>query len=721
MSRLNNSHHLRGPIAGALILTLGSGFAFPTPAAAQNSALVKHALDLSIDPAAGTLMVQDDIDLADAGIAADSDPRFELNAGLTVQAVEGARFLPLRDTDLGAPGARYYRLRTQGGTHIRLRYRGVIETRDSGPGAGRIDGQGVYLDGSTRWYPRFGDRRLSFTLRVRLPGGWKAISQGERLAAEDHTTARWREQHPQEDIYLVAGRYRRYARTLALDGAAVVASAYLHTPDPALAARYLDATGRYLSFYSHMLGTYPYAKFALVEGARGSGFGMPSFTLIGPRVLRLPFLLESSYPHEILHNWWGNGVYVDRERGNWSEGLTAYLADYLIRERQGRGKDYRRAVLQRYRSYVNHARDFPLRAFRAAHGDAGQAVGYGKALMVLHMLRSRIGDRAFIAALREFYRTRRFRRASWSDLRGAFEAASGVQLGDYFAQWIERSGAPELRLQDVKVRPSGGDFRLTATLRQAQTDPAWRLRVPIAVVLEGRRQAAQRTIEMGHRKRRLDLRFPRRPVRLVIDPAFDVFRRLADTELPPSLGELLGSPDTRALLPASAPPRLRQAYRRLARRLGAARVDLDSGANLDLGPGPVWILGWGNRARGHLAAALRRQGAMVEARGARLPGGYVAGRKQCIALVLRDQRARARGFIACDTAAAFAGLGRKLPHYGRYGYLVFDGDAPTNRVKGEWRVSGSPLDRLLIADHARTPLRLAARPSLADFARPGAQ
>jgi hypothetical protein len=56
---------------------------------------------------------------------------------------------------------------------------------------------------------------------------------------------------------------------------------------------------------------------------------MPSFTLLGSRVIRLPFILYSSYPHEILHNWWGNSVYVDYARGNWSEGLTSYLAESI--------------------------------------------------------------------------------------------------------------------------------------------------------------------------------------------------------------------------------------------------------------------------------------------------------------------------------------------------------------------------------------------------------
>ncbi len=44
-----------------------------------------------------------------------------------------------------------------------------------------------------------------------------------------------------------------------------------------------------------------------------------------------------------------------------------------------------------------------------------------------------------------------------------------------------------------------------------------------------------------------------------------------------------------------------------------------------------------------------------------------------------------------DPPAAFPGVIRKLPHYGKYSYLAFAGDEPTNTVKGQWPTSGSPL------------------------------
>ena len=38
-----------------------------------------------------------------------------------------------------------------------------------------------------------------------------------------------------------------------------------------------------------------------------------------------------------------------------------------------------------------------------------------------------------------------------------------------------------------------------------------------------------------------------------------------------------------------------------------------------------------------------------------------------------------------------AAIGRKIPHYGKYSYLVFEGE--TNVGKGVWKAGDSPLAR----------------------------
>ena len=199
-----------------------------------------------------------------------------------------------------------------------------------------------------------------------------------------------------------------------------------------------------------------------------TGYGMPSFTLLGPTVIRFPFILTSSYPHEILHNWWGNSVFVDYSTGNWCEGLTAYMADHLIQEQRGKGEDYRRGTLQKYRNYVKESRDFPLSEFRSRHSAATEAVGYGKTLMGFHMLRLYLGDEDFRSGLATFYRRFRGQRASFGDLQAVLEDTSGKELGWFFQPWVERPGAAAF---EVEVEPGA---EATTIRGRAATGAGWR-------------------------------------------------------------------------------------------------------------------------------------------------------------------------------------------------------------------------------------------------------
>ncbi len=681
------------------------------PVAASNSARVlDYDLTVAIDPARGQLQASLRIDLAE-------DPQevleFVLHAALDLEPGAGVARLERTGRQRGAvPLARYRVLPEPGAAHLELRWHGTIrhalEARGEGYGKrfeatpGMISPQGVYLSAAAGWFPRVDEALYRFRLAVTLPQGWDAVSQGRPVEAEVGAGAEvvWLSRWPQDDIYLIAAPFTRYQR----DTGGVLAQAFLRRPDPGLAARYLDATERYVALYSRLFGPYPYAKFALVENFWESGYGMPSFTLIGSRVLRLPFILTSSYPHEVLHNWWGNGVFVDYRGGNWSEGLTAYLSDHLFQEQAGRGAAYRRDVLQRYRDFVAAdpaagqaagqaaGRDFPLVEFTGRHGPVSQAVGYGKAMMVLHMLRRRLGDAVFLAGLRRFYADNRFRYATWADLRRAMEQAAGEPLEAYFAQWLLRKGAPRLTLSGASVERVGEStttWRLRGTLGQVASGGPWRLRVPLLVQLaaESASGAAvdeastwqRRVVTLSTASRSFDLAFERQPLRLRVDPGFDLFRLLDAAEVPPALSGLFGSPDPLVILPATASADQRAAWRRMVAGWGAGDADWQVIADDAVETLPrdrsVLLLGRGNRFRDRVSRRDR----------------VTADDERTAVIVERhpEHAGRVLVWIGGGAIEYRPALGRKLPHYGKYGYLGFQG--PRNRVKGQWPASESPL------------------------------
>ncbi|MHC4225019.1 MAG: M1 family metallopeptidase, partial [Planctomycetota bacterium] len=463
--------------------------------ATEPSSVVHHDLTVLLQPNEHLIEIEDRVTLPE-GV----ERRFRLHAGLEVAGIEanaGAeeeRPSGVKLRTYVAPAGGELLLRMRGTIHHPLVAEGEEYARSFSRTPGTIGEEGVVLTGASFWIPDFGVPHLTYRLTVRLPEGWDVVSQGRRTAAatgEGRRTVTWECPHPMEEIYLIAARFTEYSRA----AGGVETYAFLRAPDPNLAAKYLETTAQYIEMYRRLIGPYPFSKFALVENFWETGYGMPSFTLLGPKIIRFPFILHSSYPHEILHNWWGNSVYVDWETGNWCEGLTAYLADHLIKEGQGRGAEYRRDTLKKYRNYVRAGKDFPLSRFRSRHSGATEAVGYGKSAMLFHMLRKRLGDPTFVRGLQQFYRAFRFKQASFADLAKVFTEVAGEDLGPFFRQWVDREGAPQL---EMKVEPPEGN-RLVVEVRQAQEGEPFALRVLMAVSLDGVSKAHPLVLDLTER------------------------------------------------------------------------------------------------------------------------------------------------------------------------------------------------------------------------------
>jgi hypothetical protein len=70
-------------------------------------------------------------------------------------------------------------------------------------------------------------------------------------------------------------------------------------------------------------------------------------------------------------------------------------------------------------------------------------------------------------------------------------------------------------------------------------------------------------------------------------------------------------------------------------------------------------------------------------------------------------------YVSASSEAAANALARKLPHYGRYSWLVFAGDEATNEATGEWPVGDTPL-AVNLTPQTR-PIDLAPRKALAEI------
>jgi len=682
---------------------------FPVSLKAAEKPVIHHELTIKLYPEEVWLVAEDLItvpgnfpDVLSFSLHAGLEPSSTTPGIILTRESGPAGEFPFESFTVKIPfGLKTFEIKYGGTIYHSIEPYGSEQARGFRMTPGIISKEGVYLSGNSLWYPKFEGHMVTFNLDVELPSGWDAVSQGERTIhdyREDNMQVRWVSTENQDEIYLVAGKFTEYMQSTGN----IQAMVFFCTPEKELADRYLDATAQYITMYEKLIGQYPYKKFALVENFWETGLGMPSFTLLGPKIIRFPFIINSSYPHEILHSWWGNSVYPDYSSGNWSEGLTAYLSDHLIKEQQGNAKEYRQETLQKYADYVTTGKDFPLTEFRSRHSSPSEAVGYGKSLMFFHMLRQEFADKVFIDGLRDFYREKKFQFASFNDLRKSFEKVSGKDLKVFSDQWITRQGAPQLKLSDVRSKTEGNEYILTASIEQVQSEEAYHLRIPVAVTMEGKEQAYQTKAVMNDKYLELTLHLPSKPLRIDVDPEFDLFRRLDREEIPPALTQALGAKRMLIVLPSGAEGIMLKAYQEFAAVLsnsGPDTVEVKFDKEVERIPSDcaVTVLGWENRFLKETLAILSQYDVPIDQISIQINKNKIPKEKHTVVFSMKNpgNKDMAILFIASGLAEALPGLGRKLPHYHKYSYLVFEGDEPVNIIKGRWPVLHSPMTAIL--------------------------
>ncbi|MEN8152669.1 MAG: M20/M25/M40 family metallo-hydrolase [Acidobacteriota bacterium] len=562
---------------------------------------------------------------------------------------------------------------------------------------GIISSEGVYLAGSTFWVPWFNENLVTFKLNTIVNKEWSVASQG-KLEKENIKDGKmrttWDSPEPMDEIYLIAAKFARYK--IKVSNVNIVA--YMRTNDDNLAMKYLNTTGQYLEMYQKLIGKYPYTKFALIENFWETGYGMPSFTLLGPKVIRFPFILHSSYPHELLHNWWGNSVFVNYNKGNWCEGLTVYMADHLIKEQRGQGTDYRKTTLQGYTDYVNDENEFPVKEFKARFDSASSSIGYGKSMMTFNMLRTELGDKIFLKAIQDFYSKNKYKRATFNDIRESFEKVSGKKYSYFFDQWINRKGAPQLKMEDTKLSKVAGDHVLNFKLKQLQKDDPYKMNIPAIVYFEGDSGYKKINLKLSKKSENYKLRFKDKPYRIDIDPWFDVFRRLSEKEITPALSKAFGATKILILLPSKGNEMLNGSYKKLAEnwageRKGKIEIKYDDQITDLPGDSAVWIFGRYNKFAAKINKNIEGYGSDLNESEMRVGKKSFDLNKNSVVLSMKNPKnlSNVIVFMSADNSKAVQGLGRKLPHYGKYSYLVFSGDEPTVSVRGQWEVKDSPL------------------------------
>jgi aminopeptidase N len=315
------------------------------------------------------------------------------------------------------------------------------------------------------------DLKARFTVSVVAPAGWMVVSNGlvaeERACGDDLKITRFAETLPISTYLtaLVAGEYDQ------VQGPPVGIEA---NPTSILCRRsvvdFLDAerifsitADGFEVFERHFDFPYPFGKYDQVFVPEYNGGAMEN---VGCVTLRDEYLFRSkvtaaSYNyrrdtilHELSHMWFGDLVTMDWWDDLWlKESFATWASNFAVSEGAedpaqpwaAFGSSSKTLAYRQDQLPSTHPVSADIVDLEAIEYNFDQ-ITYAKGASVLVQLVAYVGREAFLSGVRAYFAKHAYGNTSLADLLGPLEQASGRDLSQWSAQWLETAGVNTLRL-----------------------------------------------------------------------------------------------------------------------------------------------------------------------------------------------------------------------------------------------------------------------------------
>lgn len=178
---------------------------------------------------------------------------------------------------------------------------------------------------------------------------------------------------------------------------------------------------------------------------------------------------QSIMAHELSHHWWGDLVTCRTAEDMWiNEGSAAYC-EYIFKENLSNRAAYETAVRNEHKELLRtcHIDDdgyWPLSGMPQQHTYGNTT--YMKGADIIHTLRAYLGDSLFFNGLSELLEQNKFSDIDAIEYRDDLSAITGMNLTNFFADWIFQGGWPHVSIDSLSVVPNGIQYDVTVHLKQ---------------------------------------------------------------------------------------------------------------------------------------------------------------------------------------------------------------------------------------------------------------
>ncbi|HEV7764610.1 MAG TPA: M1 family metallopeptidase [Thermoanaerobaculia bacterium] len=361
---------------------------------------------------------------------------------------------------------------------------------------------------------------------VTSPAAYTVIANGTLLEtktlADGVKRTHWSESTPIPVHCMVIGATEFAVVPAGANGVTRVAY-WLYPRDRENGIRQFGRVAEMLAYFDATIGAYPYDKLALVESStKFGGMENASAIFLDEKRINGEGSLEGLAAHEVAHQWFGDSVTQRQWHDVWlSEGFATYFCNLFFEHADGRAAFLERMRVDRS-DYLNAQRKQPRAIHDLSIVELPKLLGpftYEKGAWVLHMLRGIMGDRAFFAAVRDYYSAYRDRNAATGELRVIMERHAGQPLDWFFQQWIFERGHPIFT-----TSWTWANGKVALDVAQKQDGPVFR--VPTVIEVRSESGNHRESVVIAEREQRFELDSERRPAEVVIDPDEWVLKEL---------------------------------------------------------------------------------------------------------------------------------------------------------------------------------------------------
>jgi len=355
-----------------------------------------------------------------------------------------------------------------------------------------------FPDNVHHWFPCFDypNDKVTNELIVSVKSGYKVAANGRLIGVVEDKAAgtmtyHWSQELPHSTylVFFAAAPYvvvRDSYKTLPVNY-------WVYPQDEKKAFPTYGKTPKMIEFFNKTFGyDYPWQKYDQISVPSGGGAESTSATAMTQRIMvdekdEPDFSAIGIVSHELAHQWWGDLITLRSWAHTWMNESFGTYSDYLYFRFEKGDDEGAVNLLGKLNSYLREAKTRYIRPIVSDRydkpGDMFDSHTYPKGALVLHMLRTIVGDDPFFATLSHFLHRNAFDAVDTYDFIRSVKTVTGQNLDWFFDQWLFKPGNPVL-----DIKSEWDEARKVVRLKVAQVQdfakgiPVFRLPVAVKIV-----------------------------------------------------------------------------------------------------------------------------------------------------------------------------------------------------------------------------------------------